>query len=290
MVLSAGVHPQYREVVRTYTQGMGLDIRGDEQPDASAEEPGGALRRFHRLRRACRTPTSSAGSLPRRVSPALRKGSTRAARSSSWRPTRSPWGSWCRRVSCGADVVVGEGQALGNSLAFGGPYLGFFAFRREHIRRSSGRIAGETVDRGGTRGYVFTLSTREQHIRREKATSNICTNQSLNALAAAVYMASLGPRGLRRSRSCAGTRRTTPRDRIAELPGFAVADGRVLPRVRGALPAAGRGHQPPPVRRPAASSAGYDLAVELSREEELHARVLHGDDQPRGDRPAGRRR
>ena len=98
----------------------------------------------------------------------------------------------------GADVVVGEGQALGNAMAFGGPSLGFFAFRKDHIRRSSGRIAGEKHGPGGPAGYVFTLSTREQHIRRDKATSNICTNQSLNALAAAAYLTSLGPRGLRR--------------------------------------------------------------------------------------------
>jgi glycine dehydrogenase subunit 1 len=122
----------------------------------------------------------------------------------------------------GADVVVGEGQALGNALAFGGPYLGYFAFRREHIRRSSGRIAGETMDRAGTRGYVFTLSTREQHIRREKATSNICTNQSLNALAAAVFMVSLGPRGLSRVAELCWQKAHYAADRIARLPGYAV--------------------------------------------------------------------
>jgi glycine dehydrogenase subunit 1 len=97
----------------------------------------------------------------------------------------------------GADIAVAEGQTLGSPLSYGGPYLGIMACREPFVRRMPGRIAGQTVDRRGRRCWVLTLQTREQHIRRDKATSNICTNQGLFALRASIYLAAMGPQGLR---------------------------------------------------------------------------------------------
>jgi glycine dehydrogenase subunit 1 len=123
----------------------------------------------------------------------------------------------------GADVVVGEGQALGNHPNFGGPAFGFLACAAADVRRLPGRLVGETVDVTGRRGFVLTLQAREQHIRREKATSNICTNQTLNAIAAAVYLAWLGPRGLEElGHRCLRLARYAA-DRLGGLPGVRLA-------------------------------------------------------------------
>jgi glycine dehydrogenase subunit 1 len=119
----------------------------------------------------------------------------------------------------GADIVVGEGQSIGVGLQFGGPYVGLFATREKYVRQMPGRLAGETVDAEGKRGFVLTLSTREQHIRREKATSNICTNSGLCALAFSIHMTLLGEKGLTGLAQLNHARAREAAERLAAIPG-----------------------------------------------------------------------
>jgi glycine dehydrogenase subunit 1 len=126
----------------------------------------------------------------------------------------------------GADIVVAEGQSLGNPLTFGGPYLGLFATRQKYMRQMPGRLSGETVDADGRRGYVLTLSAREQHIRREKATSNICTNSGLCALAFSIHLTLLGEAGLRRLARINHARAVALADALAKVPGVTVLNAR----------------------------------------------------------------
>ena len=134
----------------------------------------------------------------------------------------------------GADIAVGEGQGIGNALSFGGPYLGLFATRMKNVRQMPGRLAGETVDADGRRSFVLTLSTREQHIRREKATSNICTNSGLCALAFSIHLTLLGERGLERlARSTTPTRSGSPRG-WPPFPGVEIVNDAFLQRIHDA--------------------------------------------------------
>ena len=122
----------------------------------------------------------------------------------------------------GADIVVGEGQSLGNALSFGGPYVGLFASRQKYLRQMPGRLCGETVDKEGRRGFVLTLSTREQHIRREKATSNICTNSGLCVLAFTIHLSLLGTAGLARLARRNHANAVALADMLAAVPGVEV--------------------------------------------------------------------
>jgi glycine dehydrogenase subunit 1 len=197
IILSPLLHPEYRQVVRTYTQGMDLEIVGDEVWDRGPSRSLDELAAMADKNTGClvvQNPNflgqiEDLGGLADKIHAS---GATLvvAVDPVSLGLLRPPG-------ELGADIVVGEGQGLGNGLNFGGPYLGIFACRQKAVRKMAGRLVGQTVDAEGKQGYVLTLATREQHIRRERATSNICTNQALCALATAVHLAALGPRGLR---------------------------------------------------------------------------------------------
>ncbi|MBV8779565.1 MAG: aminomethyl-transferring glycine dehydrogenase subunit GcvPA [Alphaproteobacteria bacterium] len=213
-ILSGALHPHYRAVCQTYAQFSGLqvealkptpgradpiDIDGDtacivvQYPDFFGE-----LRDCSALATRCR----QAGALLIVVVTEM-----------------VALGAVTPPGEMGADIVAGEGQSIGNALNFGGPYVGLFATREQHVRQMPGRLAGQTVDADGRRGWVLTLSTREQHIRREKATSNICTNSGLCALAFTIHLALRGEAGLTRLAQLNHAAACNLADRLAALPG-----------------------------------------------------------------------
>jgi glycine dehydrogenase subunit 1 len=222
VVVSPTVHPEYRDVVRTYTQGMGLTVVGDG--DSRADLPD-LVRQVDRDTAGLivQTPNflGQIEDLSGLADAVHEKGALLVVVADPIAlGLLKPPGSF------GADIVVGEGQGMGAGLNFGGPYLGFFATRTKYVRKMAGRLVGQTVDAEGQRGFVLTLSTREQHIRRERATSNICTNQGLVALAAAVYMAALGRCGMRQVAELCYHRAHYAQQRIAEIEGFSPIDDR----------------------------------------------------------------
>jgi len=269
VLLPRSLHPRFREVVATYAWGAGLIVRevpydangqlalGEIPADTCAlvvQQPNalGVLEEMKGLKERLGAAFLIACTLPIPLA------------------VIEPPGA------CGADVVVGEGQSLGNPLAFGGPLLGFFATRMGHLRRMPGRVSGQTQDADGNTGYVMTFQTREQHIRREGATSNICTNSALCALAATVYLAALGPGGLRRVALLSLERAHTLADRIAALPGYSLAFGgpffhefvvrcadpqRAVTRLRQA----GIGVLPPSHLHPLGIHDGFSVAVTEKR-------------------------
>jgi glycine dehydrogenase subunit 1 len=195
VVLSPALHPQYRQTIRTYNGGMGLEMVGDE-PTADLQAGPESLIPLVDENTAVviMQYPDFFGRVYDYTSLAEAVHDTGALLSVSINPIAL--GLLKPPSDFGADIVTGEGQPLGLPLSFGGPYLGIFATKKEYVRKMAGRLVGETVDNRGQKAYVLTLTAREQHIRREKATSNICTNQGLMALASAVYMSLLGKHGL----------------------------------------------------------------------------------------------
>jgi glycine dehydrogenase subunit 1 len=219
VIMSPALNPQYRQVIRTYHHGTGIEITGDGPSTDSLAGPQALLPlidnqtalvivqypdffgRIYDLTFLAEAVHAVGGLLAVSVNP-LSLG------------LLTPPGDF------GADIVTGEGQPLGLSLSYGGPYLGIFATRQEYVRKMAGRLIGETVDNRGQRAYVLTLTAREQHIRREKATSNICTNQGLMALASTVYMSLLGKHGLGQVAELCYHKAHYASQQIAKLPGF----------------------------------------------------------------------
>ena len=221
-VLSGGLHPHYREVCETYARfvgfqldardpvpGAGEDLTGFVGRDISCvvvQNPGffGEIRDYSDLARTCH----DAGALLVVVVTEILS-----------------LGAIVPPGEMGADIVAAEGQSLGNALNFGGPHLGLFASRDKFVRQMPGRLVGQTVDADGRRGWVLTLSTREQHIRREKATSNICTNSGLCALAFTIHLALLGETGLTRLARLNHAAAVTLAERLERIPGVRLLNG-----------------------------------------------------------------
>jgi glycine dehydrogenase subunit 1 len=222
-VVSRGVHPLYRQVAETYGEGPAVTIRsaalGDGVTDLDAlrravsEKTAAVVVQYPNFFgcledvRGAADVAHAAGALLVVIADPVNLG------------LLAPPGP------LGADIVVGEGQGLGVPLSYGGPYLGVFATRQELVRRMPGRLVGQTVDLDGQRGFVLTLQTREQHIRREKATSNICTNVALCALMATIYTAILGKRGLRRVGELSVAKAHYAAAELAKIPGVRLAFG-----------------------------------------------------------------
>ncbi|MGB7370179.1 aminomethyl-transferring glycine dehydrogenase subunit GcvPA [Erythrobacter sp.] len=222
-VLSGALHPHYAQVVNTMAQFTGGTIATAEPAIQSEPDLSGLIGRIDE-ETSCvvvQYPDilGRISDLSKLAEAAHEKGALLIAVNTepvALGAIRSPG-------EMGADIVVGEGQALGVGLQFGGPYLGLFAVRdQKHVRQMPGRLCGETTDAEGKRGFVLTLSTREQHIRREKATSNICTNSGLCALAFSVHMTLLGEKGLRELAAENHRLACTAADRLATVPGVSV--------------------------------------------------------------------
>ncbi|PJH74563.1 MAG: aminomethyl-transferring glycine dehydrogenase, partial [Anaerolineae bacterium CG_4_9_14_0_8_um_filter_58_9] len=219
VVISPAVHPQYRETLRTYAQGMGLQLTGDDPSDVLISNLDSLISLIdaNTALVIVQYPDffGRIYDYTSLIEAAHAQGTLVcvAANPTALALLKTPG-------EMGADIVVGEGQPLGIPLAYGGPYLGFFTTRKQYIHKMAGRLVGETIDNRGQRAYVLTLTAREQHIKRERATSNICSNQGLMALAAAVYLSLVGKRGLRQVAELCYQRAHYAADQLGKIKGY----------------------------------------------------------------------
>jgi glycine dehydrogenase subunit 1 len=217
LVVTEATSPQVRQVVKTYAPGFGLEIVEVPHDDGTTD-PGALARAAEDAAAVVFQQPNFFGCLE--PAPELAAAARDAGALAVVHADPLSLGVLEAPGRYGASIVLGEGQAAGNSPSYGGPHYGFLAARQEFIRRMPGRIVGETVDTAGERGYVLTLQTREQHIRREKATSNITTNQTLLALGGLVYLTWLGPQGLRELGETCLSLAAYAKQRLAERAGL----------------------------------------------------------------------
>lgn len=222
VVLAASLHPQYRQTIRTYCRNIGLIL----EEVAFTEEGRVDLESLDKLvdnqTAAVVVQSPNYFGVVEEWAPVFQISRQKGALGIAVIAEALSLALFQPPGEAGADIATGEGQSFGLPLAYGGPYLGFMACRQEFIRQFPGRIAGETIDVEGRRGYVLTLSTREQHIRREKATSNICTNQAWCALRATIYLELLGRRGLRELALHNFYKANYLREELSKIPGLSL--------------------------------------------------------------------
>jgi glycine dehydrogenase subunit 1 len=257
VVASTATHPQYLEVVRTYVQHAGIHLEQVEFDEKTGQSWRSLVAAVDDSTAALVVQSPNffgcVEDLAALADAAHAKGAlliVAITEAMSLGLLKSPG-------ACGADIVVAEGQSFGVPLSFGGPYVGLFATREKYARQIPGRLVGEAYDKQGRQGFVLTLATREQHIRREKATSNICTNEGLIALAATVYLETMGRRGVQEvAQQC------------AQKAAFAA---RAISRVKGySLPFSGPYFNEFVVRGP---SKAIDLLARLGKEKGIDAGI-----------------
>lgn len=222
VIASSSVHPEYLEVVKTYVQHAGIELEVTGFDEATGQSGKSLARAIDDKTGAIVVQSPNFFGCLEDLNELAQQAHAKGAllivvitESMSLGLLKSPG-------SCGADIVVAEGQSFGVPLSFGGPYVGLFATREKYARQIPGRLVGEAFDKQGRRGFVLTLATREQHIRREKATSNICTNEGLIALAATIFLETLGKRGVQEVAEHCAQKAAYTAKQISSLDGFSI--------------------------------------------------------------------